>query len=260
MDGFDPWEYQYIRHKPERHEFAFNDVDAYERYPEFRWIYDKYRLHKAFNEVESSIDQVHGCSVIKPRFNLHGLAEGLSMAVDGGVPPGFVAQPRLDGVYRSTDFFCEQPMVVYRARMWCPGEFYLFWRDQTIEPKAQHIADSLHRAGYRGYLNVETIGGQVIEAHLRPSLQFWDRPRFSMVFRRTGDAMLSIRSSWERDLPTNPDISSVQLAWYEHKPLSVSDPNKHRYRYLVVNGEDLRSCYDYGLMISSMIVFNSVNN
>jgi len=253
---FDPWEYQYIRHHSERHEYAFNDYDAYERYREFRWVYDKYRLHRMFNSRPSSIELVPADSVLKPRFNLDGLAAGLSFPSEGeGVPCGFVAQPRLSGVYRNTDFLCTQPVAVYRARMSSPGEFYLFWRESGgyVEPRATALAQALYRGGYRGYLNVETMGGEILEAHLRPSLQFWDNPRFSMVFRRLGDAAPTIDPSWEGSLPSNPDVSSTQLCWYDGHPLSYSDPGKHRFRYLVVNGSDLRSCYEYGLMISSMI-------
>lgn len=254
----DPWEYEAAlqRYGPA---FPLEDYTAFERYARHRWVYDKYDLHRRLNKLPSYLSNPpqDGQYVLKPRINLDGLATGVRMLGKGEeVPPGFVAQSYLTGVYLSSDYFISRMRVdtldTYRARRGELGEFKVFYRSRASADVANILALKLWQQGYEGYLNVETIGENILEAHLRPALQFWDQPKYSLVFRKSVNATAYLDEEYEPPI-TLHGISSVQRCWLPEKPLSFTDPRENNFRYLVVNTNNLREGIYYGNMISSRI-------
>jgi len=121
-----------------------------------------------------------------------------------------------------------------------------------------------HLAGYSGMLNLETIGGTIIEAHLRFSDQWpdlygagwldalvrlyekgaWDFPddnrRDSVVlFGPTGVRYRHPPAALIEEIKQSPDVTSVQITFREDLP-----PERHAmppggFRLAIVNGFDL---------------------
>lgn len=265
----DPWEAAHAH--AFRPGYALDDYQAFEQYPKFRWVYDRYALHRKYNAVPSYVDNIplsplslQAEWVLKPRINLNGLAKGVQDYTGGPIPPGFIAQAKVRGIYMSADYFCRgdgsvEPPTCYRARGMESQEPYLFYRIKRPFSIPHDLASDLSEAGYQGYLNVETIGGSIIEAHLRPSMQFWDRPKYSIVFRRTKDALPELDPYFDVKLNL-PGVKSIQRCWEPGKPLSETDPDKLRYRYLVVNCDDFKEGYYFGQIYSSAIRWQGVNN
>lgn len=258
----DQWEYiPAIASYNRQH--ALDDYTAFERYEKFRWVYDKLSLHQKFNRRPSFKERIPeafiGEYILKPRISLNGLGRKVRPAQGLTVPPGFIAQPRLSGVYRSMDFLIsdQEPelLYTYRARTTGLGEFYIFWKSACTTSVAWQLARHLQSRGYRGYLNTETIGNQLLEAHLRPALQFHDRPKYSIVFRKAEDGVAVLNPDWEPPL-TLESILSVQKAWDHNTPLSRTDPNEKNLRFLVVNANNLRDGYYYGNIYASQIVWH----
>ena len=126
-----------------------------------------------------------------------------------------------------------------------------------------------HLAGYTGILNIETIGGRMIEVHLRMSDQWPDLygagwveavvrlyQRATMGVRRRGPARRlqrrAVRAAWAALSPSAggarrarcggcPSVSSVQITFHEDK-----EPEQHAmppggFRLAVVNAPSLQA-------------------
>lgn len=247
--------------------YPLDDYTAFEQNKQFRWVYDKYQLHTRVNDAASFIEEIpdfyyeSAAFVLKPRISLNGLARNVKEATWQDIPPGYVAQEYLRGIYKSTDYLITddtaQLLYAYRARAGNLGEFNLFYMNNSDPIPAQKLAYILYREGYRGYLNVETIGDDILEAHLRPALQFWDRPKYSIVFRKKTNAIPYLDPEFEPALNID-SIKSIQRCWKPGCPLSDTDPRQENYRFLVVNCDNLRDGYYYGNIYASQIKWRDV--
>ena len=248
-------------------ECPLDDYTAFERNRQFRWVYDKYQLHERMNDAASFIEEIpyfnytSTAFITKPRISLNGLARRVKEATTQEVPPGYVAQEYLQGIYRSTDYLVteqtSQLLYSYRARAGHLGEFNLFWRDNREPLISQNLAYLLWAEGYRGYLNIETIGEDILEAHLRPALQFWDRPKYSIIFRKKTDAVPELDPDFEPALNIE-SVKSVQRCWKPGCSLSDTDPRDSNFRFLVVNADNLRDGYYFGNIYASQITWRDV--
>ena len=186
----DPWRLQYFEVVacPPGVNIATEDSDAWLWYPKHRWVYDKIAVARS-QGLEAA---PHGVSVprfpvfSKPITNLRGM--GIASRVlnsqseyEQSLTPGHMWMELLEGRHVSSDV----AVVDGEPRWWRhvtgkpSGEgTFDHWtvhcaRDQAIE---EYCGDWIrsHLAGYTGILNTETIGGRMIEVHLRMSDQWPD--------------------------------------------------------------------------------------
>lgn len=277
----DPWEEQYIKNLKNSDVLSWGDSEAYDRYPKLNWIYDKYLLLKTLGQpvwdLEKEIPNKYPV-IVKPRKNLFGLGKDCYFAsfpsqIEKVV--GMIAQPILTGQHISTDYVLINgkiggmtSFIGYKDEY---KEFYL-WERTPYTAKINHIIQNLFKE-HTGVVNVETIGGKLIEAHIRPSLQFFDidgglqsqlpkvvlerkfeRPKwyssYSYVARTLHKGKINVKN-----IPNKPkSIKSVQIA-YDGTSLSSTDPSAFRKRYAIINGTDLTQIEKYVNLLKRNIEF-----
>jgi hypothetical protein len=184
----DPWRLQYFRRVETAVNIPTEDADAWNWYPDHRWVYDKLAV-----ALSQNLDAgPHGTSpprypvFSKPIINLKGMGVGsrvLSSAAeyDRYYAPGHMWVTLLEGRHVSSDI----AVVNGEPRWWRhvtgkptgEGAFDYWWihaePDAEIETNCgKWVRERL--AGYTGMLNLETIGGTIIEAHLRFADQWPD--------------------------------------------------------------------------------------
>jgi len=213
------------------------DPDAYEWYPQQRWVYDKLRLCAS----QGIVCAPHG--VEPPRFpvfskpitNLRGMGVGsrvLRNALDyrRHLTAGHFWMPLLAGEHVSTDVAVVRGRVMWsrHARGTPAGQgTFDYW---TIEAARRpgleaYLADWLaHRIGsYTGMMNFESIGGRIIDAHLRFADQWPD-----LYGRGWLEAVVRLyeRGVWSYQEPGRSDGYSVALfgphgCEYQHPPAAL---------------------------------------
>ena len=278
----DPWRLQYFRNVdcPPDLNIPTEDFDAWAWYPRERWVYDKVAVaHSQGLEAGPHGTKPSRFPVFsKPIVNLKGMGIG-SRAIrsaeeyDRNYRPGHMWMPLLEGAHVSSDV----AVVDGSPRWWRhatgkPGRrgTFDFW---TIEAAAHADIEqrcggwiTSHLAGYTGMLNLETIDGTIIEAHLRlsdqwPDLygrgwvdalmrlyrdrtwQFDDRDRrdgYSVVlFGRKGPRYRHPPDNLVEELRRRRDVSSVQITFHEGLPASQHAMPPGGFRLAVVNSWDL---------------------
>ena len=235
----DPWRMQYFEGIacPAAVRVPTEDPDAYEWYPQQRWVYDKLRLCAS----QGIVCAPHGVEppefpvFSKPITNLRGMGVGsrvLRNALDyrRHLTAGHFWMPLLAGEHVSTD------VAVVRGRvMWArhargtpagQGTFDYWTIEAARRPGLEaYLADWLaHRIGsYTGMMNFESIGGRIIDAHLRFADQWPD-----LYGRGWLEAVVRLyeRGVWSYQEPGRSDGYSVALFGphgreYLHPPAAV---------------------------------------
>jgi hypothetical protein len=186
----DPWRLQYFETAgcPPDVNIPTEDCDAWLWYPAYRWVYDKI----AVAQSQSIPSAPHGVPppkypvFSKPIINLKGMGVGsrvLRSADEYALSStaGHMWMTLLEGRHLSTDV----AIVDGEPRWWrhvtgAPsgeGTFDHWTIHATPEPAIEDYCGAWirrHLAGYTGILNTETIGGRMIEVHLRLSDQWPD--------------------------------------------------------------------------------------
>jgi hypothetical protein len=228
----DPWRLQYFSHVKTAANIPTEDYDAWQWFPDYRWIYDKLAV-----ALSQNLDAgPHGTTpprypvFSKPIVNLKGMGVG-SRAVrsqsdyDAHYAPGHFWMTLLEGRHVSSDI-----AVVSGEPVW--------WRHVTGKPAGEGTFDywTVHAeldagieaycgewirknlAGYTGMLNLETIGEKIIEGHLRFADQWPDLYGPGWV-----DAVVGLyeRGEWEFGDDDRSEGYSVVLF----------EPNGRRYRH-----------------------------
>jgi hypothetical protein len=184
----DPWRMQYFEGYacPDEVFVPTEDGDAYELFPQHRWIYNKLLVA----ETQGLVCGLHGMAppgfpvFSKPVYNMRGMgAESriFRSARDYQLHqrPGHFWMPLLDGEHVSSDV-----AVVNGAPRWwrhstgkAIGDgMFDYW---TVLAEARPAVEDYcgewlgkNLRGYTGMVNFETIGARIIEAHLRFSDQW----------------------------------------------------------------------------------------
>ena len=228
----DPWRLQYFTHVQTSVNIPTEDSDAWQWYPPYRWVYDKLQI-----ALSQNLDAgPHGTTpprfpvFSKPIINLKGMGVGSRVLRSAAeyekfYAPGHMWVTLLDGRHISSDV-----AVVNGEPCW--------WRHVTGKPTGEGTFDywcvhaepepgieancgewiRRHLAGYTGMLNLETIGGFIIEAHLRFADQWPDLYGDGWI-----DALVRLyeKSVWEFDDRNRRDGFSIVLF----------GPNGRRYVY-----------------------------
>jgi len=241
----DPWRLQYFADVacPPDVNIPTEDFDAWAWYPDDRWVYDKLAVaHSQGLEAGP-----HGTTpsrfpvFSKPIVNLKGMGIG-SRAMRSAEDyerhyrAGHMWMPLLEGRHVSSDVAvvkgtpCWWRHVTGKPRR---GGTFDYWTvhaapDQDIE-QASGAWIRRHLAGYTGMLNLETIGGTIIEVHLRLSDQWPDLYGAGWV-----DALVRLyhRGEWQYDDRDRRDGYSVVLfgrkGRYRHPPREFVDAIRRR--------------------------------
>ncbi len=278
----DPWRLQYFAEVPCPADVNIptEDCDAWLWYPDYRWVYDKIAvahsqgLEAAPHGVMPSRFPVFS----KPITNLRGMGVASRVLHDASeyvqsLTPGHMWMTLLQGRHVSSD-----AVIVRGEPRW--------WRHVTGEPSGDGTFDhwtvhaaaepdienycgawiSQHLGAYTGILNIETIGGRMIEVHLRMSDQWpdlygagwvdavvrlyaqgkWEfadqerRDGYSVVlFGPHGPSYQHPPAALVARVRNMAGISSVQITFHEQK-----DPQGHAmppggFRLAIVNGWSL---------------------
>jgi hypothetical protein len=278
----DPWRLQYFAHVDTAANVPTEDSDAWQWYPAHRWIYNKLAV-----ALSQQLDAgPHGTSpgrfpvFSKPIVNLKGMGIGGRVLhspadCDRYYTAGHFWMTLLDGRHVSSDI-----AVADGEPRW--------WRHVTGKPAGEGTFDywTVHAepdagiedycgawlrkylAGYTGMVNLETIGGKIIEAHLRFADQWPDLYGPGWV-----DAVVALyeRGEWNFDdddrsegysvvlfgahgsryrypppalvdaVKNMPGVTSVQITFHEDWA-----PERHAmppggFRLAIINGFDLRA-------------------
>jgi len=276
----DPWRLQYFTHVKTAANIPTEDSDAWQWYPEHRWVYDKLAVALSQGLVAGP----HGTPpprfpvFSKPITNLKGMGVGSHLLKSPAdyeqyYAPGHFWMTLLDGRHVSSDL-----AVVDGVPRW--------WRHVTGRPAGESTFDywtvhaeadgaieercgswvRTHLGGYTGMLNLETISGTIIEAHLRMTDQWPDLYgagwieavvrlyengtwNFADADRRCGYSVVLFGPSGRRyrhpppqlidQVKRIPGVASVQITFHEDLP-----PERHAmppggFRLAVVNSFDL---------------------
>jgi hypothetical protein len=283
----DPWRMQYFAgiDCPADVHIPTEDSDAWEWNPQFRFVYDKLWVAQSQGLAAGP----HGTRVpsfpvfSKPVSNLRGMGAGSRVIASAEeyerhFTPGHFWMTLLEGRHVSSDV-----AVVDGAARW--------WRHATGKPAGEGTFDhwtvhaerdaaiehhcgawiARHLPGFTGMINLETIGGRIIEAHLRmtdqwPDLNgtgwvesvvglyaskkwsFEDRDRrdgFSVVlFGAHGAHYRHPPQSLLNEVRAMPNVSSVQITFHEDR-----EPERHSmppggFRLAIVNAWDLAAGHE----------------
>ncbi len=278
----DAWREQYFEHAqcPEDVWIPTDDGDAWVWYPEHRWIYDKL----AVAESQGLRCAPHGVEpdrfpvFSKPLVNLRGMGAGSRVLrtleeYKRRQRPGHFWMEMLEGEHVSTDCAVVEGRIRWlRHAIGTPLEGGTFdhW---TVLADARpeidgYLADwvAKHMATYVGMLNFETIGGKIIEAHMRFADQWpdlygagwvdalvglyarkeWDfadadrRDGFSVVlFGAHGVQYRHPPAELVDRLRATEGVSSIQITFHEDRPPTTHSMPPGGFRLAIVNGFDV---------------------
>ena len=280
----DPWRLQYFEHVPCPAHVAIptDDPDCWALFPRHRWIYDKLKVA----ETQGLDAGPHGVVpesfpvFSKPIINLKGMGLG-SRAIhsaeemEHGYRPGHMWMPLLTGDHVSTDCAVEDGRVAWVRHAtglpWDEGMFrYWTVHGDGFPDIESHLASwvAAHMTGYSGMMNFETIGGRIIEAHLRFADQWCDlygdgwaeslvrlyaegrwvfddterRDGFSMpLFARHGASFRHPPAALQADVRAMPGVKSLQVTFHEGKPPEDHAMPPGGFRLAVINATSLEA-------------------
>jgi len=274
----DPWREQYFTdvHCPSDVHIPTDDVDGYKFNPRHRWIYNRLRVAQS-QGLECGLNDAAPPRYpvfCKPVTNLKGMGAGTSVLE---TERSFLENCRsgdfwmrlLTGEHISSDW-----AVVEGDTAWCrhthgiPGVGGTFdhW---IIEARVRRRLEGCCRAwirsnlpDYTGMVNIETIGGRIIEAHLRfadqwPDLyghqwleavvrlyqhgrwEFADRRRtegYSVVlFGPHGRSYAYPSAEQLASYRAAPQVSSVQITFFADRPQCAHVMPPGGFRLAVIN-------------------------
>ncbi len=186
----DPWRMQYFAHDacPDGVEIPTEDADAWAWFPDHRWVYDKLRVAQSqgFEAAPHGVMPPVFPVFSKPIVNLRGMgvesrAIGSAAEYAQGWTAGHFWMRLLEGEHVSSDV----AVVDGRAAWWRhatgvpgPGGTFDRWIVHAAARPGLEAACGAwiarHLVGYTGMVNLETIGGGIIEVHLRFADQWPD--------------------------------------------------------------------------------------
>jgi hypothetical protein len=186
----DPWRLQYFADVacPENVFIPTDDEDAYRWNPRHRGVYNKLFVAESqgIECAPHGIEPTHYPVFSKPIINIEGMGVGSRALRDHAeyrrhYHPGNLWMTLLTGQHVSSDF-----AVIDGGVRWArhsiglagPGGTFDYW--SIVAGRLQELEEYCaawileHLRGYTGMVNLETIGGKIIEVHLRFADQWPD--------------------------------------------------------------------------------------
>ena len=278
----DPWRDQFFENVscPDDVLIPTDDPDCWNWYPERRWVYDKLKIA----ESQGLDCGPHGVMpkqfpvFSKPMVNLKGMGIGSRVIAsaeefDRHYQPGHMWVTLLTGAHVSTDCAIENGRVAWSrhatGEAWIEGTFKHWTIHAARQPRLEsYLSDWVgnHMRGYTGMMNFETIGGRIIETHLRFADQWCDlygagwvealvrlyekgtwqfddshrRDGFSIpLFARHGKAFRHPSPTVQAEIRGFPHITSLQITFHERKDPAGHPMPPGGFRLGIVNATDL---------------------
>ncbi len=278
----DPWRFQYFEHVPCPDDVLIptDDPDCWLLYPQHRWIYDKLRVAQS----QDLSCGPHGVSprsfpvFSKPIINLKGMGLGSRLVataaeMEHASQPGHMWMPLFEGPHVSSDCAILDGRIVWIRHAtgiaWTDGMFRYWTIHAAPMPELEASLKQwvgIHMQGYSGMMNFETIGGQIIEAHLRFADQWcdlygptWVRSLVALyadrrwafadeqrvdgysvpLFARHGNGFRHPSPAMQSRIRAMPHISSLQITFHETKASGDHPMPPGGFRLAVINATDL---------------------
>jgi hypothetical protein len=166
------------------------DAEAWQAYPALRWVYDRLQLAQALHYEcgpAGTLPPRAGIWFVEPIINLNGMGvDAHARNYDGGpsypIRPGNFWMPRFIGRHLSLDLRRERNEWQIESAIECiyrngrPHE----WRRVTDRPRLPVLVSP--GAADISWLNVELLGSNVIEMHLRRNHDFDAMPAAHSAF------------------------------------------------------------------------------
>ena len=280
----DPWRVQYFEGVtcPDSVVIPTDDEHAYELYPEHRWIYNKLLVC----DTQRIVGAPHGVPppgfpvFSKPIYNMHGMGIGGRIINDAeefaaSQHAGHMWMELMRGEHVSSDVV----LLGGEAQWWrhtvghALGDgVFDYWTVLAEErPELEDYCGQWlrqHLRGYSGAANLETIGGKIIEVHLRFADQWPDlygcgwldaivelyarrRWRYPDDDRQTGYSVVlfgahgvqytSPPEELLEQIRRRPGITSVQITFNEDIPVAHHAMPPGGFRLAIVNCRDLET-------------------
>ena len=166
------------------------DGEAWQAYPKLRWVYDRLRLSQALGYEcgpAGTLPPRRGTWFVKPIINLNGMGiDAGTQAYDGGasfpVRPGSFWMPRFTGRHLSFDLkrVSNEWEVAFAVECIYRNNRPYEWRRVEDRPELPVLIPP--DASAVPWLNIETIGSNVIEVHLRRNHDFDAMPDACSAF------------------------------------------------------------------------------
>ena len=282
-----PWRRQFFDHVPCPADVSIPlaDPDAWMLFPDHRWIYDKLAvaLSQGLQGAPHGVMPPAYPVFSKPMMNLRSMGAGSQVIAseaeyEAAMAPGHFWCTLLTGAHVSTDAV----LVDGQARWWRhatgiprEGGTFDYWHIHggpfpEIEEWCGAWAAS-HLRGYTGMINFETIGGRIIEAHLRFADQWpdlygpgwvealvglyagrrWDfddshrADGYSVVlFGPHGPHYRYPPATLQDAVRAIPGVTSLQLSFWEDKDPSYHSMPPGGFRLATINATSLQAGLD----------------
>jgi hypothetical protein len=280
----DPWRKQYFRDVdcPADVHIPIDDIDCWEWFPKYRYIYDKLYIAQSQAIACGAEDELPERFPVfaKPRVNLKGMGLGSRPITSPEefralMTPDMMWMELFTGDHVSTD--CA---VVKGEVKWLRHATGFAWHEGMFKHWIIHASDlpalTAHLRPwvakvlpeYTGFVNIETIGGRIIEAQIRFADQWcdlygpswfdaavrlyqhgkWhlaeDAPRngFSVpLFARHGLVPRHPPAEAQQRIRQMPHVSSLQITFHETKPGEEHPMPPGGFRLGIVNCWDLQA-------------------
>lgn len=278
----DPWRMQYFEGIacPDDVLIPTEDADAYTLFPEYRWVYNKLAICES-QGIDCGPHGLHPRSYpvfSKPIYNMRGMGAGSRILhseaeYKHNQRPGHMWSELLEGEHVSSDVAVIDGEPVWWRHVLgaaLDGGMFDYWT--VLAEHRPEIEDYCgvwlrkHFNGYTGMVNFETIGGRIIETHLRFSDQWPDlygagwvdslvalyaegNWRFDDTDRRTGYSVVLFGGHGLRyrhpdaglvtEILADPDVSSVQVTFHEDWPPTAHSMPPGGFRLAIVNCWDI---------------------
>jgi hypothetical protein len=279
----DPWRFQFFEGVacPVDVNVPTDDIDCYEWFPQFKWVYEKLNIARSQGLPCGLREDIPSTFPVfaKPNINLRGM--GLSSCVVrsraafDALPEDHMWMPFLTGEHVSTDCAVADGKVVWvrhaLGHPWIYGMFRYWVIEPTQRPELNQFLShwvERHMAGYTGMMNIETIGGVIIEAHLRFADQWCDlygRPWFDALvglyadrkwresenpmragysiplFAKHGKVPPHPSAELQAKVRAMPGVSSLQITYHASKPGEAHPMPPGGFRLGLINCWDLEA-------------------
>ncbi len=220
----DPWRLQFFENGacPADVFIPTDDGDCWDWFPQQRWTYNKLKIAQTQN-MRSGLYQTPPKKFpvfSKPNINLKGMGiEGRAIFslsdFEKFSKPGHMWMELLEGEHISTDCAIVQGQV-----KWCRHATGLVWQEGMFKHWVIHAKPIAqleqflsawvvqHMENYTGMMNFETIGGRIIETHLRFADQWCDLYGPNWMKALVG---LYTKGMWAQDTLENIEGFSLPL-------------------------------------------------
>jgi len=291
----DPWRDQYFTAVscPDNVVIPTDDELAYQRYPHHRWLYNKLLIceTQGLETAPHDIMPPEFPVFSKPIYNMRGMGCGGKIIESpeqfrAALQPGHMWMALLLGEHVSTDAaVIDGEPVWWRHTIGKTLEQGMFdhWiiLGESRPQIEEYCGDWLrrHLKGYTGCVNFETIGGKIIEAHLRFADQWPDlygsgwidavvelyasgRWRYRDDQRRTGYSVVLFGAHGPRYKKPEPDalqkflswpgVSSIQMTFHEEQAPELHSMPPGGFRLAIINCWNLESGFNVREQLAMM--------